>query len=53
MKIEILNECPECLPTMDRRRFVKSAALGTAALVAAPLGYASKETAATETLATA
>ena len=50
MKIEILNECPECLPTMDRRRFVKSAALGTAALAAAPLGQAAKKKADTETL---
>ena len=50
MKIEILNECPECLPTMDRRRFVKSAALGSAALVAAPLGQAAKKKADTETL---
>jgi hypothetical protein len=50
MKIEILNECPDCLPTMDRRRFVKSAALGTAALAAAPFGQAAKKKADTETL---
>ena len=50
MKIEILNECPDCLPTMDRRRFVKSAALGSAALAAAPLGQAAKKKADTETL---
>lgn len=50
MKIEILNECLECLPTMDRRRFVKSAALGSAALAAAPLGQAAKKKADTETL---
>ena len=50
MKIEILNECPDCLPTMDRRRFVKSAALGSAALAAAPRGQAAKKKADTETL---
>ena len=50
MKIEILNECPDCLPTMDRRLFVKRAALGAAALAAPPLGQAAKKKADTETL---
>ena len=49
MKIEILNECPDCLPTMDRRHFVKTTALGSAALAAGPLGHGAKKKADSET----
>ena len=50
MKIKILNEYSDCLPRMDRRRFVKSAVLGSAALAAVPLGQAAKKKASSETL---
>ncbi len=50
MKIKILNEYLDCLPMMDRRRFVKTAALGSAALATAPLGHTAKPKANSETL---
>ncbi|MEC8988310.1 MAG: twin-arginine translocation signal domain-containing protein, partial [Verrucomicrobiota bacterium] len=43
MKIENPKECPVCPTTIDRRHFVKTAALGSAALAAAPLGKAAKK----------
>ena len=50
MKIENLKECPLCPTTIDRRHFVKTAALGSAALAAAPLGIAAKKKTNSETL---
>ena len=44
------NPCPDCVSPMDRRQFVKTAALGSAALAAAPLGQAAKKKANSETL---
>ncbi len=44
------NSCPDCVSLLDRRQFVKTAALGSAALVAAPLGQAAKKKANSETL---
>ena len=44
------NPCPDCVSPMDRRQFVKTAALGSAALAAAPLGQAAKKKSNSETL---
>ena len=44
------NSCLDCVSPLDRRQFVKTAALGSAALVAAPLGQAAKKKANSETL---
>ena len=50
MKIKNLKECPLCPTTIDRRHFVKTAALGSVALAAAPLGKAAKKKINSETL---
>ena len=44
------NSCLDFVSPLDRRQFVKTAALGSAALVAAPLGQAAKKKANSETL---
>ena len=44
------NSCLDCVSPLDRRHFLKTAALGSAALVAAPLGQAAKKKANSETL---
>ena len=50
MRIEILKECLECQPMMDRRRFLKHVSFGSTALSLAPLGQAAKKKSNSETL---